>query len=177
MQRKRNGKTWLVVAIAAVLMLSCYSASREVARQWLSVQTQTEAQQKLLDYIGEVRRALKRFYHLPYLVTNNPETIAFVKGNRTYYEPLQTQLTQLDKAANTEGWLILSNSGEVLVSSLIEERFSLSDRKAIVEQIHNQGGGVSLVNKTKGSSPLYYLGSPYLRWSGYRRHCRGTNQP
>ncbi|EGQ8497699.1 MULTISPECIES: sensor histidine kinase [Vibrio] len=160
MQRKRNGKTWLVVAIAAVLMLSCYSASREVARQWLSVQTQTEAQQKLLDYIGEVRRALKRFYHLPYLVTNNPETIAFVKGNLTYYEPLQTQLTQLDKAANTEGWLILSNSGEVLVSSLIEERFSLSDRKAIVEQIHNQGGGVSLVNKTKGSSPLYYLAAP-----------------
>ena len=96
MQRRRIGKTWLVVALASMLILSCYIASREVARQWLSVETQNEAQQKLLDYIGEVRRALKRFYHLPYLVTNNPETIAFVKGNLTYYEPLQTQLTQLD---------------------------------------------------------------------------------
>ncbi|MCV5752561.1 hypothetical protein OFN51_27475, partial [Escherichia coli] len=78
----------------------------------------------------------------------------------TYYEPLQAQLTQLDKAANTEGWLILSTSGEVLVSSLIDERFSRSDRRAIVEQIHRQGEGVSLVNKTKGSSPLYYLSAP-----------------
>ncbi|MCQ8200529.1 PAS domain-containing sensor histidine kinase, partial [Vibrio parahaemolyticus] len=78
----------------------------------LSAQTQTEAQQKLLNYIGEVLRALKRFYHLPDLVTNNPETIAFVKGNLTYDEPLQAQLTQLDKAAKTEGWLILSTSGE-----------------------------------------------------------------
>ncbi len=75
-----------------------------------------------------------------------------MKGNLTYYEPLQAQLTQLDKAANTEGWLILSTSGEVLVSSLIDERFSRSDRRAIVEQIHRQGEGVSLVNKTKGSS-------------------------
>ncbi len=145
--------------------LSCYIASREVARQWLSVETQNEAQQKLLDYIGEVRRALKRFYHLPYLVTNNPETIAFVKGNLTYYEPLQTQLTQLDKAANTEGWLILSNSGEVLVSSLIEERFSLSDRKAIVEQIHNQGGGVSLVNKPK--APAHCIIWPLLSMTAW----------
>ncbi len=148
-----KGKTWLLVIFASAMVLFSYSASREIAHQLLSAQTQTEAQQKLLDYIGEVRRALKRFYHLPYLVTNNPETIAFVKGNLTYYEPLQAQLTQLDKAANTEGWLILSTSGEVLVSSLIDERFSRSDRRAIVEQIHRQGEGVSLVNKTKGSSP------------------------
>ncbi|MGR5236402.1 sensor histidine kinase [Vibrio alfacsensis] len=160
MPRKKNGKTWLIVVIAAALVLSCYGASREIAHQWFSVQTQTQAQQKLLDYIGEVRRALKRFYHLPYLVTNNPETIAFVKGNLTYYEPIEAQLIQLDKAANTEGWLILSASGEVLVSSLIDERFSRSDRQAIVEQIHRQGEGVSLVNKTKGSSPLYYLSAP-----------------
>ncbi|HCH2126476.1 PAS domain-containing sensor histidine kinase [Vibrio parahaemolyticus] len=155
-----KGKTWLLVIFASAMMLFSYSASREIAHQLLSAQTQTEAQQKLLSYIGEVRRALKRFYHLPYLVTNNPETIAFVKGNLTYYEPLQAQLTQLDKAANTEGWLILSTSGEVLVSSLIDERFSRSDRRAIVEQIHRQGEGVSLVNKTKGSSPLYYLSAP-----------------
>ncbi|AXY02610.1 sensor histidine kinase [Vibrio alfacsensis] len=160
MLRSKNRKTWLIIAIASVLISFCYTASREVARQWLNVQSQTDAQQKLLDYIGEVRRALKRFYHLPYLVTNNPETIAFVKGNLTYYEPIEAQLIQLDKAANTEGWLILSARGEVLVSSLVDERFSLPDRQAIVEQIHNQGGGVSLVNKTKGSSPLYYLAAP-----------------
>ncbi|MFH4602146.1 sensor histidine kinase [Vibrio diabolicus] len=160
MQRTKNGKMWLTAVLISALVIFFYGASREVAHQWLSVQTQQEAQQKLLDYIGEVRRALKRFYHLPYLVTNNPETIAFVKGNLNYYEPLQAQLTQLDKAANTEGWLILSTSGEVLVSSLIDERFSRSDRRAIVEQIQRQGEGVSLVNKTKGSSPLYYLSAP-----------------
>ncbi|MGU3811646.1 sensor histidine kinase [Vibrio diabolicus] len=160
MQRTKNGKMWLTAVLISALVIFFYGASREVAHQWLNVQTQQEAQQKLLDYIGEVRRALKRFYHLPYLVTNNPETIAFVKGNLNYYEPLQAQLTQLDKAANTEGWLIFSTSGEVLVSSLIDERFSRSDRRAIVEQIQRQGEGVSLVNKTKGSSPLYYLSAP-----------------
>ncbi|PFG58521.1 PAS domain S-box-containing protein [Vibrio sp. ES.051] len=160
MQRNTNRKTWLTAVCVSALVLFCYGVSREVAHQWLSVQTQHEAQQKLLDYIGEVRRALKRFYHLPYLVTNNPESIALVKGHLNDYEPLQAQLTQLDKAANTEGWLILSTSGEVLVSSLIDRRFSRSDRLAIVEQIQRQGEGVSLVNKTKGSSPLYYLSAP-----------------
>lgn len=160
MQSKKNGKMWLTIAVIIALILSCYSASREIAHQWLSVQTQIEAQQKLLNYIGEVRRALRRFYHLPYLVTNNQETIAFIKGDRTQFNSLQALLIQLDKAANTEGWLILSNSGKVLISSLVDERISLPDKKAILEKIHRQGGGVSLVNKTKGSSPLYYLAAP-----------------
>lgn len=89
MQRTKNGKMWLTAVLISALVIFFYGASREVAHQWLSVQTQQEAQQKLLDYIGEVRRALKRFYHLPYLVTNNPETIAFVKGNLNYYEPFK----------------------------------------------------------------------------------------
>ena len=83
MQRRRIGKTWLVVALASMLILSCYIASREVARQWLSVETQNDAQQKLLDYIGEVRRALKHLHHLPNLVTNNPENKPLGQRNQT----------------------------------------------------------------------------------------------
>ncbi|MGV2988289.1 ATP-binding protein [Vibrio sp. E150_011] len=153
-------KKWTAAVVIITLIASFYWTSREIARQWLISQAQEQVQQRLLDYIGEVRRTLKRFYHLPYLVTNNPKAIALVQGDIRQIDAIQEELLQLDKAANTEGWLILSVTGEALVSSLIGERFSLSDRQAIARQIHSQGEGVSLVSKTKGSSPFYYLTAP-----------------
>ncbi|MPS31746.1 MULTISPECIES: sensor histidine kinase [unclassified Salinivibrio] len=152
--------TWARLVFVGILVIFSYGISREAAYQWLSVQHHTEVQNKLLDYIGEVRRALRRFYHLPYLLTNHPDTLAIVKGEQHDPAAFQAKLTQLDKAANTEGWTLLSTSGDVLASSLIDERFSRPDRLAIVEQVLHQGEGVSLVNKTKGYGPLYYLSAP-----------------
>ncbi|OOE96212.1 PAS domain-containing sensor histidine kinase [Salinivibrio sp. MA351] len=153
-------KTWAILFLSGVLVLFFYGISREAAYQGLSVQTHAEVQNKLLNYIGDVRRALRRFYHLPYLLTNHPDTLAIMKGERHETVAFQVKLTQLDKAANTEGWTLLSTSGDVLASSLIDERFSRPDRLAIVEQVLRQGEGVSLVNKTKGYGPLYYLSAP-----------------
>ncbi|OOE32580.1 PAS domain-containing sensor histidine kinase [Salinivibrio kushneri] len=153
-------RTWAMLLLAGVLVLFFYGISREAAYQGLSVQTHAEVQNKLLNYIGDVRRALRRFYHLPYLLTNHPDTLAIVKEERRETAAFQVKLTQLDKAANTEGWTLLSTSGDVLASSLIDERFSRPDRLAIVEQVLRQGEGVSLVNKTKGYGPLYYLSAP-----------------
>ncbi|WP_428754330.1 sensor histidine kinase [Vibrio cionasavignyae] len=151
---------WIITVVVVMLIGLFYSTSREVSRQWLSNQTQILVQERLLDYIGEVRRTLKRFYHLPYLVTNNPRTIALVAGDLALKQSVEDELFQLDKAANTKGWLILSATGEALASSVAGERFSLSDRQAIAQQIHSQGERVSLVSKTKGSTPFYYLTAP-----------------
>jgi len=155
MQRK-----WMWILVAAIFVWLAHWGSKEIARQWLTQQAQYDSQQNLLNYIGDIRRALRRFYHLPYLVTNNADTLALVSGTGANASDLKQELIQLDKAANTKGWYILSDQGNILSASLDGEHISLSDRRAIVEQIQTQGEGTSLVSKTRGASPFYYLAAP-----------------
>ncbi|HDY7879131.1 ATP-binding protein [Vibrio vulnificus] len=154
-------KKRVVVLIAIVMWLFVSQwAGKELVRQWQTSRSVVDAQQHFLDYIGDVRRALQRFYHLPYLLTSNNHSERFLNGERSLYSELRRELTLLDKAANTKGWYLLSASGDVLVSSLENEALSEQDLDAIVEQIHAQGEGVALVSKAKGASPFFYLAAP-----------------
>ncbi|POB69264.1 PAS domain-containing sensor histidine kinase, partial [Vibrio vulnificus] len=151
-------KKRVVVLIAIVMWLFVSQwMGKELVRQWQTSRSVVDAQQHFLDYIGDVRRALQRFYHLPYLLTSNNHSERFLNGERSLYSELRRELTLLDKAANTKGWYLLSASGDVLVSSLENEALSEQDLDAIVEQIHAQGEGVALVSKAKGASPFFYL--------------------
>ncbi|MBG0754075.1 ATP-binding protein [Vibrio cidicii] len=154
-----RAKVLLIFAILMWFLLSQW-AGKELVRQWQSAQSIEQSQQRFLDYIGDVRRTLHRFYHLPYLITNNRNSQTFLAGDSTLYPALRNELTLLDKAANTKGWYLLSASGDMLISSLEDERLSEADIDAIVEQIHAQREGVSLVSKTRGSSPFFYLAAP-----------------
>lgn len=143
-----RAKVLLIFAILMWFLLSQW-AGKELVRQWQSAQSIEQSQQRFLDYIGDVRRTLHRFYHLPYLITNNRNSQTFLAGDSTLYPALRNELTLLDKAANTKGWYLLSASGDMLISSLEDERLSEADIDAIVEQIHAQREGVSLVSKTQ----------------------------
>ncbi|KOO09846.1 hypothetical protein AKJ18_37290, partial [Vibrio xuii] len=79
-------------------------SSHKVAIQWQMEQAQRQGEHRLLNYIGEARRSLQRFYHLPFLVTNDDVSLRYFKGEGSLEPQIKKQLLQLDKAANTKGW-------------------------------------------------------------------------
>ncbi|SON51820.1 ATP-binding protein [Vibrio tapetis] len=149
-----------LVAISFILIAISLSVSRYAATQWQLAQAQDTIEQRLLDYVGEIRRSLRRFSHLPFLITNEPETQRFLQGEINLRPLLESQLIQLDKAANTKGWYVLSKQGHVLISSLSNRSLSEADSQSIASQVHLDSGSLSIVTKVVGSTPYYYLAAP-----------------
>ncbi|USP04450.1 PAS domain S-box protein [Vibrio sp. LQ2] len=154
--QKKFGLTML----ALLLILGVKSASTNIVKQWQLEQAQSHGEQRLLDYIGDVRKTLRRFYHLPYLITNELISQQLLSGNTSVMDEMQATLGKLDKAANTKGWYVLSSSGDVLVSSKDAENWNTHDGDAIVAKIHEQREGISIVTKAIGATPIYFLAAP-----------------
>ncbi|MBY8255908.1 PAS domain S-box protein [Vibrio fluvialis] len=146
--------------LALLLILGVKSASTNIVKQWQLEQAQSHGEQRLLDYIGDVRKTLRRFYHLPYLITNELISQQLLSGNTSVMDEMQATLGKLDKAANTKGWYVLSSSGDVLVSSKDAENWNTHDGDAIVAKIHEQREGISIVTKAIGATPIYFLAAP-----------------
>ncbi|MEF1172277.1 PAS domain-containing sensor histidine kinase [Vibrio sinaloensis] len=155
----RGHRYWLVILVISAIS-AIQIASREIATQWSLSAIQSQTEQRLLDYIGDARRSLQRFYHLPYLVTNDSQSLDYLKGNLTLQPDIEEQLAKLDKAANTLGWSILSSSGDVLASSSKQYQLPPTDIESIVKQIHKQREGVAVVTKNKGTFAEYFLAAP-----------------
>ncbi|EKO3984584.1 sensor histidine kinase [Vibrio fluvialis] len=153
-------KKFGLAMLALLLILGVKSASTNIVKQWQLEQAQSHGEQRLLDYIGDVRKTLRRFYHLPYLITNELISQQLLSGNTSVMDDMQATLGKLDKAANTKGWYILSSSGDVLVSSKDAENWNTHDGDAIVAKIHEQREGISIVTKAIGATPIYFLAAP-----------------
>ncbi len=143
-----------------LLLIAVRWGSHAVSENWQLGQAQRHGEQRLLDYISDVRRTLSRFYHLPYLMTNEANTLKLFQGDDRPQAQLQQQLAQLDKAANTKGWYILTLSGSLLTASKNAENWKLSDGKAIIHKILQQREGISIVTKSVGSTPTYFVAAP-----------------
>lgn len=153
-------KKFGLAMLALLLILGVKSASTNIVKQWQLEQAQSHGEQRLLDYIGDVRKTLRRFYHLPYLITNELISQQLLSGNTSVMDEMQATLGKLDKAANTKGWYVLSSSGDVLVSSKDAENWNTHDGDAIVAKIHEQREGISIVTKAIGATPIYFLAAP-----------------
>lgn len=143
-----------------LLLIAVRWGSHAVSENWQLGQAQRHGEQRLLDYISDVRRTLSRFYHLPYLMTNEANTLKLFQGDDRPQTQLQQQLAQLDKAANTKGWYILTLSGSLVTASKNAENWKLSDGKAIIHKILQQREGISIVTKSVGSTPTYFVAAP-----------------
>ncbi|MEB5517959.1 sensor histidine kinase, partial [Vibrio cholerae] len=155
---KLNKASWIVLVI--LLLIAVRWGSHAISENWQLGQAQRHGEQRLLDYISDVRRTLSRFYHLPYLMTNEANTLKLFQGDDRPQAQLQQQLAQLDKAANTKGWYILTLSGSLLTASKNAENWKLSDGKAIIHKILQQREGISIVTKSVGSTPTYFVAAP-----------------
>ncbi|MDN3682973.1 ATP-binding protein [Vibrio tapetis subsp. quintayensis] len=149
-----------LIAMSFILIAISLSVSRFTATQWQLSHAQNTIEQRLLDYVGEIRRSLRRFSHLPFLITNEAETLRFLQGDVSLRPLLESQLIQLDKASNTKGWYVLSEQGQVLISSLSSDSLSEDDSQSIASQIQLDSGSLSIVTKVVGSTPYYYLAAP-----------------
>ncbi|UUM29664.1 sensor histidine kinase [Vibrio japonicus] len=158
-----NRYWFIILAIFAIAVAKV--TSQKAATQWHMEQAQRQGEHRLLTYIGEARRSLQRFYHLPYLVTNDEISLRYFKGEASLEPQIKKQLIQLDKAANTKGWYVLSSSGDVLSSSIERSNLSEDDIETIVQRIHAQREAISVVTKSVGATPDYYLAAPiYLKF-------------
>eukprot|EP00487_Bulimina_marginata_P010967 TRINITY_DN623_c0_g1_i2.p1 TRINITY_DN623_c0_g1~~TRINITY_DN623_c0_g1_i2.p1 ORF type:complete len:137 (-),score=40.35 TRINITY_DN623_c0_g1_i2:2-412(-) len=120
-----NNRYWLFLCACLLIGLVQVTTKSGIS-QWKLEQAQRYAEQRFLGYIAEARRTLKRFYYLPYLVTNDETSVRFIDGEARLEKRIKKQLIQLDKAANTKGWYLLSGEGDLLVSSV--ERSKLSKK-------------------------------------------------
>eukprot|EP00487_Bulimina_marginata_P010966 TRINITY_DN623_c0_g1_i1.p1 TRINITY_DN623_c0_g1~~TRINITY_DN623_c0_g1_i1.p1 ORF type:complete len:148 (-),score=18.47 TRINITY_DN623_c0_g1_i1:146-589(-) len=143
-----NNRYWLFLCACLLIGLVQVTTKSGIS-QWKLEQAQRYAEQRFLGYIAEARRTLKRFYYLPYLVTNDETSVRFIDGEARLEKRIKKQLIQLDKAANTKGWYLLSGEGDLLVSSVERSKLSKKNASTIVSKIHQQGGAISVVTKNK----------------------------
>ncbi|OEE95447.1 sensor histidine kinase [Vibrio crassostreae] len=159
-----NNRYWLFLCTCLLIGLVQVTTKNGIS-QWKLEQAQRYAEQRFLGYIAEARRTLKRFYYLPYLVTNDETSVRFIDGEARLEKRIKKQLIQLDKAANTKGWYLLSGEGDLLVSSVERSKLSNKNASTIVSKIHQQGGAISVVTKNKGVTPDYFIAAPVYRAS------------
>lgn len=75
-----KNRYWLFL-FACLLIGLVQVTTKSGISQWKLEQAQRYAEQRFLGYIAEARRTLKRFYYLPYLVTNDETSVRFIDGD------------------------------------------------------------------------------------------------
>ncbi|CAM3193018.1 PAS domain-containing sensor histidine kinase [Vibrio neptunius] len=146
-------------AVTLLLIGLIQIVSQEVVKQWKLESKQRHAEERFLGYIEEVRRTLRRFDYLPFLITKDQASVRFLRGEHQFYQQIQQQLIQLDKAANTKGWYVLTDRGGLKISSVQSRRMSSHSAKAIAAKIQQHRGVVSHVTTSPESSD-YFIASP-----------------
>ncbi|WP_019275268.1 PAS domain-containing sensor histidine kinase [Vibrio coralliilyticus] len=146
-------------AVALLLIGLIQIVSEEVVKQWKLESKQRHAEARFLGYIEEVRHTLRRFDYLPFLVTKDEESVRFLSGEQQLYRKIQQQLIQLDKAANTKGWYVLTDKGTLKISSVQSSQLAGGSAKEIAAKIQQHRGVISHVS-TRPNSSDYFIAAP-----------------
>ncbi|MGF1728875.1 ATP-binding protein [Photobacterium kasasachensis] len=150
----------LTISVVIIAMVAGMVATREVGRQWLFENAQTQGEDRLLKYVGDIRRALSRYHYLPYLVADHQQSRGLLTGDNTLHDDVGLYLAQLDKAANTKGWYILTPKGNLIASSRKHASWEEADGQAIADKLIRQGGEVVTVSKIVDGKARYFLAAP-----------------
>ncbi|BFM48875.1 ATP-binding protein [Marinomonas sp. THO17] len=121
-------KFWFV-SLALACSISLFIIVNKLAYQFLVIEKHTQGQDRLLNYVIELRNELKDYQILPYALADNPTLLAFMSdpNNTLIRRQMQRQLEDLKQVSNTQDWLILSVQGEAILSSDQSSNFILSD--------------------------------------------------
>ncbi|AEF54244.1 PAS/PAC sensor signal transduction histidine kinase [Marinomonas posidonica IVIA-Po-181] len=101
----------------------------KLAYQVLIIEKHNEGQDRLLDYVIELRNELKNYQILPYALADNPTLLAFMKepNEQAVKKQMQRQLEDLTQVSKTQDWFILSAQGKEMLSSEQSPNFQLED--------------------------------------------------
>lgn len=141
-------------------VLASMFIARDTTREWLLERAHEAGENRLLAYVGDIRRTLARYHFLPYLIAEHTPSLALLQGDTGSLHGVESYLAQLDKAANTKGWHILSPSGELVASSLNRVALKEQEGKEIANMLYQYGGEVITLSYLAQGEPRYYLGAP-----------------
>ncbi len=153
-------KLMLTVFIVSLSIIASTFAVREVTRGVLLKQTHDTGENRLLTYVGDLRRTLSRFHFLPYLIAEHQSSLALLQGDSRLSSEVASHLSQLDKAAITRGWHILTPGGQLVVSSLNPAQWKPDDGEAIAEILFRHGGEVVTFSYLVEGEARFYLAAP-----------------
>ncbi|NVK74271.1 MAG: PAS domain S-box protein, partial [Oceanospirillaceae bacterium] len=134
----------------AVLTLLFFGINA-ISYQALIIDKHSEGQDKLLNFVIELRNELKNYHILPYALADNPTLLAFMNNpkNKKLTRQLQRQLEDLTHVSKTQDWFILSAKGDLLVSSEQSPNFDLDeyfDKQDLSKVLKDQQGEYILVS-------------------------------
>lgn len=146
------------ITIGCSLLTLLFFGVNTIAYQALIIDKHSEGQDKLLDFVIELRNELKNYHILPYALADNPTLLAFMNTpkNPVLTTRLQRQLEDLTHVSKTLDWFILSAQGELLVSSEQSPNFDLDDyfsKQDLSNVLREQQGEYILVS---GYNPKQY---------------------
>ncbi|UTV30632.1 PAS domain-containing sensor histidine kinase [Photobacterium atrarenae] len=166
MMLSRRIKMWLAALAVVLLMAAGIKATRELCRQWLLETAQSAGEDRLLSYVGDIRRALQRYHYLPYLVAEHQDSRRLLAGEQQVQAQVEPYLAQLDKAANTKGWYILTAQGELVAASQQPDNWVADDGRLIADKLRQQGGDVVTLSKMVDGQARYFLAAPVYTPAG-----------
>ncbi|UTW00859.1 PAS domain S-box protein [Marinomonas rhizomae] len=153
----RKHRLFFITFGCSVLTLLFFGVNT-IAYQALIIDKHSEGQDKLLDYVIELRSELKNYHILPYALADNPSLLAFMNNPKdpVLTARLQRHLEDLTHVSKTQDWFILSAQGELLVSSEQSPNFDLDDyfsKQDLSNVLREQQGEYILVS---GYNPKQY---------------------
>ncbi|RBP84138.1 PAS domain S-box protein [Marinomonas rhizomae] len=146
------------LSFGCTLLTLLFFGVNTIAYQALIIEKHSEGQDKLLDYVIELRNELKNYHILPYALADNPTLLAFMNNPKdpVLTQRLQRQLEDLTHVSKTQDWFILSAQGDLLVSSEQSPHFDLDDyfsKQDLSNVLKEQQGEYILVS---GYNPKQY---------------------
>ncbi|WP_238930485.1 ATP-binding protein [Vibrio sp. S9_S30] len=133
---------------------------RDTTKGWLLDSTHLSGQDRLLIYVGDIRRTLARYDFLPYLIAEHQPSRALLEGDVSQRDAVETYLAQLDKASQTRGWYLLDFKGAFVASSSPVYQWRESDGLAITSLMQQLGGEVVTLNYLSQGQARYYRAAP-----------------
>jgi PAS domain S-box-containing protein len=149
------------LSLGGAILTLLFFGVNTIAYQVLIIDKHSEGQDQLLDYVIELRNELKNYHILPYALADNPTLLAFMRNqeNPEFTQRLQRHLEDLTHVSKTQDWFILSDKGDLLVSSEQSPNFNLDDyfdKKILSNILKEQQGEYILVS---GYNPTNYRSS------------------
>ncbi|WP_369922102.1 sensor histidine kinase [Marinomonas polaris] len=146
------------LTFGCTLLTLLFFGVNTITYQALIIDKHSEGQDKLLDYVIELRNELKNYHILPYALADNPTLLAFMNNpkDQVLTQRLQRQLEDLTHVSKTQDWFILSAQGDLLVSSEQSPHFNLDDyfsKQDLSDVLREQQGEYILVS---GYNPQQY---------------------
>ncbi|GAB3477839.1 sensor histidine kinase [Marinomonas epiphytica] len=140
------------ITISACLFAVIFWFINTIAYQALIIERHSSGQDRLLDYIIELRGELESYRILPYALADNPTLLRFISS--PYTQPqIKQQLTRhledLTHVSKTQDWLVLSPMGERLLSSNQNPDFDINDyfaAKDLQKVLNEQQGEPVLIS-------------------------------